>query len=73
MTVADSRPGTDQPNPFAVTVKNSGVAGVGPYLVVTEPTFAARFSLDPETDTAETVANVDVFVDLADGSSTRRC
>jgi hypothetical protein len=37
--------------------------------VIAEPTFTARFLLDPETDTADTVANADVFVDLPDGSS----
>jgi hypothetical protein len=39
-----------------------------PYTTVTEPTFAARFLLDDQ-DTVDTVANVDVFVDLADGST----
>jgi hypothetical protein len=39
-----------------------------PYLTVTEPTFVARFLLDPQTDTVEAVANVDAFVDLPDGS-----
>ncbi|MFR9780844.1 hypothetical protein ACL02O_33005 [Micromonospora sp. MS34] len=29
----------------------------------------ARFLLDPNTDTEESVANVDAFVDLPDGSS----
>lgn len=41
----------------------------GPYLTFEEPTFVARFLLDPENDTVTTVANVDVFVDLPDGSS----
>jgi hypothetical protein len=50
-------------------VKNGGVIGADPFLTMTEPTFVARFLLDPATDTAETAANVDVFVDLADGSS----
>ncbi|GAA2535402.1 hypothetical protein [Winogradskya humida] len=40
-----------------------------PYLVVTEPAFKARFLLDPAADTEETVANIDVIVDLTDGSS----
>src|SRR4051794_10353832 len=39
-----------------------------PYVTVVEPTFTARFVLDPATDTNETVANVDAFVDLSDGS-----
>jgi len=34
-----------------------------------EPTFVARFLLDSAADTARTVANVDVLVDLPDGSS----
>ncbi|MBG0569260.1 hypothetical protein I4J89_48475 [Actinoplanes sp. NEAU-A11] len=40
-----------------------------PYTTITEPTFAARFLLDPHTDTLETVTNVDTFVDLPDGST----
>jgi hypothetical protein len=40
-----------------------------PYVTVEEPTFVARFLLDSETDTEESVANVDAFVDLPDGSS----
>src|SRR4051812_3675072 len=40
-----------------------------PYTTVAEPTFVARFLLDPYTDTADTVANVDAFVDLPDGST----
>ncbi len=40
-----------------------------PYVIITEPTFVARFLLDPATDTAESVANVDAFVELSDGSS----
>jgi hypothetical protein len=40
-----------------------------PYVTVTEPTFVARFFLDPDMDTVESVANVDAFVDLPDGSS----
>ena len=39
-----------------------------PYLTVEESSFTARFLLDPETDTEGSVANVDVFVDLPDGS-----
>jgi hypothetical protein len=50
-------------------VENGGVTEVDPYLVVAEPTFVAPFLLDPEADTATTVANVDVVVDVADGSS----
>ncbi|MFI7210795.1 hypothetical protein [Micromonospora maritima] len=38
-----------------------------PYVTVTEPTFVARFLVGPDT-TEESVANVDVFVDLPDGS-----
>jgi hypothetical protein len=45
------------------------VTEADPYFVVTEPTFVARFLLGPEADATETVANVDVFVDLVDGSS----
>lgn len=45
-----------------------GVVGAGnPYTTITEPTFVARFLLDPVTDTMATVANVDAFVDLPDG------
>jgi hypothetical protein len=40
-----------------------------PYVTITEPTFAARFLLDRNNDTEESVANVDAFVDLPDGSS----
>jgi hypothetical protein len=40
-----------------------------PFVTVTEPTFVARFLLDPDTDTEESMANVDAFVDLPDGSS----
>src|SRR6185437_11360035 len=47
----------------------AAVNSVGPYLTCEEPTFVARFLLDPQDDTAATVANVDVFVDLPDGSS----
>ncbi|MER5458663.1 hypothetical protein ABT008_28230 [Micromonospora sp. NPDC002389] len=38
-----------------------------PYVTIEEPTFVARFFLDPHTDTEESVANVDAFVDLPDG------
>jgi hypothetical protein len=40
-----------------------------PYTTITEPTFVARFLLDLDVETAETVANVDAFVDLPDGST----
>jgi|GEM_PF-1586903 len=40
-----------------------------PYTTVTEPTFVARFLIDPGTDTVHTVASVDAFVDLPDGST----
>ncbi|RSM55885.1 hypothetical protein DMB66_34855, partial [Actinoplanes sp. ATCC 53533] len=40
-----------------------------PYTTITESTFVARFLLDPDADTVDTVANVDAFVDLPDGSS----
>ncbi|MDG4829061.1 hypothetical protein O7627_07040 [Solwaraspora sp. WMMD1047] len=40
-----------------------------PYTTITEPTFVARFLLDVDTDTVDTVANVDAFVDLPDGST----
>ncbi|GID29420.1 hypothetical protein Abr02nite_44030 [Paractinoplanes brasiliensis] len=52
-----------------LTVKNGDVTGTDPYLVVTEPTFVARFLLAPEGDASASVANVDVFVDLPDGST----
>ncbi|XVU28209.1 hypothetical protein ACQPZJ_14540 [Actinoplanes sp. CA-054009] len=39
-----------------------------PYTTITEPTFVARFLLDPKIDTEDSVANVDAFVDLPDGS-----
>lgn len=44
-----------------------GVQRVG--LSITEPTFVAPILLDPNTGTDESVANVDAFVDLPDGSS----
>ncbi|MET7962670.1 hypothetical protein ABZ356_12650 [Micromonospora zamorensis] len=40
-----------------------------PYVTITEPTFVARILLNPHTDTDESLANVDAFVDLPDGSS----
>ena len=40
-----------------------------PYTTITEPTFVARFLLDPDVETADTVANVDAFVDLPDGTT----
>ncbi|GAA3782813.1 hypothetical protein GCM10022225_83860 [Plantactinospora mayteni] len=40
-----------------------------PYTTIAEPTFVARFLLDPDTDTVSAVANVDAFVDLPDGST----
>ncbi|WP_426512947.1 hypothetical protein ACPPVO_21255 [Dactylosporangium sp. McL0621] len=44
--------------------------GIGsPYTTVTEPTFVARFLLGPEADAEQTIANVDAFVDLPDGST----
>jgi len=39
-----------------------------PWTIVEEPTFVARFLLDP-AETVESVANVDAFVDLPDGST----
>jgi hypothetical protein len=47
----------------------AAVSSANPYLTVEEPTFVARFLLDSAADTAGTGANVDVFVDLPDGSS----
>ncbi len=47
----------------------ASVAAADPYRAITEPTFVARFLLDPERETEESVANVDVIVDLPDGSS----
>lgn len=40
-----------------------------PYITVTEPTFVARFLLDPDIETVDTVVNVDALVDLPDGST----
>jgi hypothetical protein len=45
-----------------------GVMGAGDPYTIFEPSFVARFLLDPGADAAATVANVDVFVDLPDGS-----
>jgi len=47
----------------------ASVAAADPYATITEPTFVARFLLDPEHGSEESVANVDVIVDLPDGSS----
>ncbi|BCJ69551.1 hypothetical protein [Polymorphospora rubra] len=38
-------------------------------MTITDSTSVARFLLGPDTDAEESVANVDVFVDLSDGSS----
>ena len=43
--------------------------GTSPYTTIKEPTFVARFLLDPAMETEESVANVDAFVDLPDGST----
>lgn len=43
------------------------MVAVDPWVTVTEETFVARFLLDPIRDTKDSVANVDVFVDLPDG------
>jgi hypothetical protein len=40
----------------------------GPFMTVTEPTFVARFLLDPTVEAEESVSNVDVFVELPDGA-----
>jgi hypothetical protein len=45
------------------------MAFVSPYVIVREPAFVARFLLDSAKDTEESVANVDAFVDLPDGSA----
>ncbi|PZG20468.1 hypothetical protein C1I95_09470 [Micromonospora craterilacus] len=42
---------------------------IDPYVTIAEPTFVARFLLNPNTDTEESVANVDAFVGLPDDSS----
>jgi hypothetical protein len=44
------------------------MGGTDPFVTVKEPTFVARFLLDPKTETVESVANVDAFVELPDGS-----
>ncbi|MEU4475601.1 hypothetical protein [Micromonospora sp. NPDC023888] len=38
-------------------------------MTITEPTFVARILLNRHTDTEESLANADAFVDLPDGSS----
>jgi hypothetical protein len=45
------------------------VSADGPYTIITEPTFVARFLLDPFRDTEDTVANADTFVELPGGST----
>src|SRR3954469_36502 len=45
------------------------MGATSPCVTITEPTFMARFLLDPDPDAKESVANVDAFVDLPDGSS----
>jgi hypothetical protein len=47
----------------------ASVAAADPYVTITEPTFVARFLLDPERGSQESVANVDAIVDLPDSSS----
>ena len=47
----------------------ASVAAADPYMTITEPTFVARFLLDPQRETEESVANLDAIVDLPDGSS----
>ena len=42
---------------------------VDPYVIVEESTFVARFLLDARDDAVDSVASVDAFVDLPDGSS----
>ncbi|WP_238015019.1 hypothetical protein KZZ52_33795 [Dactylosporangium sp. AC04546] len=37
------------------------------YTIITEPTFVARFLLDPSTGAVDTVANVDALVELPNG------
>ncbi|GIJ12750.1 hypothetical protein ACFFMR_14425 [Micromonospora andamanensis] len=39
-----------------------------PCVTIAEATFVARFFIDPHEDTVRCVANVDVVVDLPDGS-----
>jgi hypothetical protein len=45
------------------------VHSADPHLGLEEATSVAWFLPDPDDDTVATVANVDVFVDLAEGSS----
>jgi hypothetical protein len=45
------------------------MAAGDPYTTISELTFVARFLLDPAADAADTVVNVDAFVDLPDGST----
>ncbi|MBI5231010.1 MAG: hypothetical protein HY876_02470 [Coriobacteriales bacterium] len=40
-----------------------------PWVTVSETAFTARFLLDASADTADSVSNVDVFVDLPNGAS----
>ena len=40
------------------------MAAADPYVTIAEPTFVARFLLDRNVDTEESVAKVDAFVDL---------
>ncbi|GIM97586.1 hypothetical protein Ato02nite_093790 [Paractinoplanes toevensis] len=42
--------------------------GADPCLTFLEPTFVARFVLYPEDDIVAKVANLDVFINLLDGS-----
>jgi len=54
------------------TSRTSSLMLVGasdPYTTITEPTFVARFLLGPDPAAVSAVANVDVFVDLPDGST----
>jgi hypothetical protein len=44
-------------------------ASLDPYTTIIEPTFVARFLLNSDTETVDTAADVDAFVDLPDGSS----
>jgi hypothetical protein len=54
----------------SVPIEQDGrVTTAGQYTTIEERTFSVRFLLDPDTDNAHSVANVDAFVDLPDGSS----
>jgi hypothetical protein len=44
------------------------MGATNPYVTITEPTFVARLLRGPDT-TEESVASVDAFIDLPDGSS----